>query len=173
MDANHLFAKAKDPLSVDAGHADDAVTQGLAVYRAFPPFRISEDGGHRRVPCKPEIREGTIIPDGRRRELFSGTDRIVCIRRIGRNRPGGLHAIFRIAELHDIEGGALGLLDVEVIAATVGIDRDIGMNAARDGLDREGLSTWDAIDFKALCVACNDRADAFAFTELHRGNVCE
>ena len=85
---NHIFAKAKNPLSVDARHADDAVARCGCSPRV--PFRsISEDGGHR-LPCKPEIREGTIIPDGRRRELFSGADRIVRVRRIGRNRPGGL-----------------------------------------------------------------------------------
>ena len=67
----------------------------------------------------------------------------------------------------------MGLLDVEVVAAAIGVDRHIGMDAARDGLDRKGLTAGNAVDLKSLGVACNDRADAFTFTELHSGHMCK
>jgi hypothetical protein len=45
------------------------------------------------------------------------------------------------------------------------------MDAARDGLDRKGLTARHAIDLEAFCVACDDRADALALTELDGGDM--
>ena len=98
---------------------------------------------------------------------------IIIVGRLLGDGAGRSRVIIRIAELHDIEGGTLGLFDVEVIATAIGIDRHIGMDAPRDGLDREGLSPRNAVDFKAFCVACNDGADAFPLTKFHSGHMCQ
>ena len=54
---------------------------------------------------------------------------VVIVGGLCSNATGWPRFIIRIAELHHIEGGALGLLDVEVVAAAIGVDRHIGMDA--------------------------------------------
>jgi hypothetical protein len=47
------------------------------------------------------------------------------------------------------------------------------MDAARDGLDRKGLTARHAIDLKPFRVARDNRADAFTLAELDGGDMGE
>ena len=76
-----------------------------------------------------------------------------------------------VAELDDVEGRVGSLLDVEIVAAAVGIDCDIGMDAACERLDRKGPPAWDAVDLEPFGVAGDDRPDALAFAEFDRRDM--
>ena len=67
-----------------------------------------------------------------------------------RDGTRGPRIVFGVTELDHVEGRAAGLLDVEVVAAAIGVDGHVGMDTARDRLDREGLPTRYAVDLKTL-----------------------
>ena len=60
---------------------------------------------------------------------------------------------------------------MEVVAAPVGIDRDVGADAARVRLDREGPPAGHAVELEALRVARDDRPDGFALAEFDGGHM--
>src|SRR5690606_5061370 len=124
-----VFPETQDPLAVHARDTDDAVLECGAVHRPLAAVRIAEDRGDRSVPCKAEVGEGPVVPDGRGCELLLATDRIVRVRRIGRDGPGRLDATLGIAELHDVMRGLARLDNVEVVGTAVRIDRDVGRDA--------------------------------------------
>ena len=160
-------------MPVHACDPDNAVFVGLGVDRPLTPICVAEDRGHRRIPWKREIRERPVIPDARWRELGARAGPIIVIGGLCRDGARGAAIVFRVAKLHHVEGRAADFLDVEVIAAPVRVDGHIGMDAARDGFDREGLAARNTVDLKAFRVTRDDRADALALAKLDGGHMGE
>ena len=134
---------------------------------------MSEDRRHRRVSRKLEIRECPIIPNARWCELGLRTCSIIVVRGLLRDGTGRTAFVIGIAELDDIEGRALSLLHIEIVAAPIGIDRHIGMDAACDRLDGKGLPAGDTVNLEAFRIASNDGPDTFADPKFHRGHMGE
>ena len=159
MNANDFIADPQHPLVMHPGDADHAVFGGLRVDRPLSAVRMAKDGRHGRISLELEIGEGPIVPDAEGRKLQPLTGPIIVVGRgLGDRVLRALFVIW-IAELHDVEGRVRRLLDVEVIAPAVGIDGDIGMNAARKRLDRKGPPAWDTVDLEPFGVARDDRPD--------------